>query len=50
LTRVSAGDWAAGTVAVDGLEVTGVVAPGGRPCAVALLVTDPASTSAWVTV
>ena len=38
----------AGTVAVDGSEITGVVDPGGSPCAVAEFITDPASTSACV--
>ena len=42
------GAWAAGTVAVDGADSSGVVDPGGVPCAVAVLVTDPASTSACV--
>jgi acyl-coenzyme A synthetase/AMP-(fatty) acid ligase len=39
-----------GTVAVDGVESTGVVELGGVPCAVAVSTTEPASTSAWDTV
>ncbi|RAO54615.1 hypothetical protein LUPAC06_04548 [Micromonospora saelicesensis] len=41
---------AAGTVSVDGGEVTGVPPPGGVPRAVATLVTPSLSRSAWVTV
>ena len=48
LTTVIAGPGTAGTVAVEGPDSTGVVDPGGVPCAVAVLVTEPASTSAWV--
>src|SRR5271165_4588985 len=49
LVRVSAGVWTAGTVAVDWLEVTGLPAES-VPEAVAELVTEPASTLAWVVV
>ena len=49
LTTVSAGAGVAATAAVDGGEVT-VPPPGAVPVAVAVLVTCPASTSAWVTV
>ena len=45
-----AGDVTAGTVAVDGPEVTGVTESGGVPWAVAVLDTLPASTSACVVV
>ncbi len=47
LTTVIAGDWIAVIVASDGPETTGGP-DGGSPCAVARLVTDPASTSALV--
>ena len=46
--RIGAGGTA--TVAVEGSEITGVVDPGGVPCAVAVFVTEPASTSACVAV
>jgi hypothetical protein len=42
------GDSTAGTVADDGADTTGVLDPGGVPCAVAVFITLPASTSAWV--
>jgi hypothetical protein len=42
--------WVAGTVAVDGGEVVGEVAPGAVPEAVAVSLTEPLSTSSWVTV
>ena len=49
LTTVNAGVWVAVTVAVVVGEVTG--SPfGSTPVADAVLVTDPASTSAWVVV
>jgi hypothetical protein len=40
---------ARGTVTDDGSELIGVVAPGGRPSAVAVLTIDPALRSAGVT-
>jgi hypothetical protein len=46
---VKAGAGGAVTVAVEGGEVTGVVEPGGMPDAVAVLTTEPASISVWVT-
>jgi hypothetical protein len=49
-TSVNAGAGAAVTVAVDGPESVGVVAPGAVPCATAVFVTEPASISACVTV
>ena len=49
LTTVIAGDGTPWTVAEDGAEVIGWLA-GVWPVAVAVLRTDPASTSAWVTV
>jgi hypothetical protein len=47
-SSVMADVWAAGTVAVDGLDPNGVVDPGGVPWTVAVLATLPRSTSAWV--
>ena len=47
-TTVANDDCAAGTVAVDGADANGVLAPGGSPFAVAVFVTAPASTSACV--
>src|SRR5690349_17804999 len=47
-TTVIAGACTAGTVTDDGADTTGVVDPGGSPCAVAVFDTDPASTLACV--
>jgi hypothetical protein len=49
LTTVNAGVGGAVTVAESGGEVSGVLEPGGVPCAVAVFVIVPASTSACVT-
>jgi len=38
------------TLTEDGADSTGVVIPGGVPCAVAVFSTEPLSRSAWVTV
>jgi hypothetical protein len=48
LTSEIAAGSTAGTVAVDGSEVTGVVDPDGRPWAVAVFLILPASRLAWV--
>src|SRR5580700_3192200 len=49
LTMVRAGVWATGVEVDDGAETT--AGPlGGVPCAVAVLLTTPASTSAWTMV
>ncbi|KRF21955.1 hypothetical protein ASG91_19975, partial [Phycicoccus sp. Soil802] len=47
-TRLSPVDVGVGVVVPDGLDGTSVP-PGVRPWAVAVLATEPASTSAWVT-
>ena len=49
LTTVIAGFWLPGMVTVDGGD-TGSGPVGGVPVAVAVLLTVPPSTSAWVTV
>ena len=49
-TTVNAPDWTTGTVAVDGGDTTGVLEPGGVPCATAESFTDPLFKSACVTV
>ncbi len=45
-----AGAGSTGTRTVDGGETGGTSDPGGTPVAVAVLLTDPLSTSAWVRV
>src|ERR1035437_2704218 len=52
-TMVMEADWANGVVVDEGVAVTGEVVTGplgGSPLAVAVLLTTPASTSAWVMV
>ena len=49
-SSVIAGAGSTGTRTVDGGETGGTSDPGGTPVAVAVLLTDPLSTSAWVRV
>ena len=49
-TTLNAPATVTGTVAVEGGESTGVVDPGGVPCATAESLTDPLFRSAWVVV
>ena len=49
MTKLNFGPAGTVTTALDGFELVGVVVPGAVPVATAVLVTEPASTSACVT-